>query len=181
MSTSPKRGLGPFTGGQLTTIVCFLVAAVAFPMGAWAVSGSNSFITDAKSGAHATVSKSGALNVAGTVIAGAAPLKDMYHSWTGIYSTGVAIATAPAGHSLVVTSLNLDVAGILGKYTGAFFELDSTGTSCSGNNPRVAEISYATVGWTSVSIPSGLDIPPNGALCASSADDAFASVFGYVM
>lgn len=51
----PGRGLGPFTGAQLTVLILALVLAVAFPMGAWAVSGSNTFVTDALTGVHAKV------------------------------------------------------------------------------------------------------------------------------
>ncbi len=51
----PKRGLGPFTGGQLTVIIVAVVVAVLVPVGAWAVTGSNSFVTDFTSGVHAKV------------------------------------------------------------------------------------------------------------------------------
>jgi hypothetical protein len=51
----PGRGLGPFTGTQLTVLILALVLAVAFPVGAWAVSGSNIFVTDASTGVHAKV------------------------------------------------------------------------------------------------------------------------------
>src|SRR4051812_40564665 len=50
-----QRGWGPFTGRQLTFVVCTFLVLVMFPVGAWAVSGSNSFITDATSGKHAKV------------------------------------------------------------------------------------------------------------------------------
>ena len=42
--------LGPFTGRQLTTIIVTLIVVVLFPLGAWAVTGSNVFVTDATSG-----------------------------------------------------------------------------------------------------------------------------------
>src|SRR2546421_5985085 len=70
------RGFGPFTSGHLTIIVVTLVIVVAFPFAAFAVTGSNVFITDATSGAHAKVDSgghvlvgdgSGALTVDGTV------------------------------------------------------------------------------------------------------------------
>ena len=61
------RGWGPFSGGQLTTMVCVIVAAVAFPVAASAVTGSNVFVADATSGRTAKVSASGAVSVGGSV------------------------------------------------------------------------------------------------------------------
>jgi hypothetical protein len=182
MSGNPKRGMGPFTGGQLTTMVCVIVVAVAFPMGAWAVSGSNTFITDAQSGARATVSKSGALTVAGTVITSAAPLKSLYHGFQavseGAYSS---VASAPAGKTLVITSLNLDEVATTGTLNDTFFALDATSSTCSGSLPQIAIVTQPVVGWTSVSIPSGLVIPVHGALCAFSSTNTRAAIFGYTL
>jgi|SRR5579871_505430 len=57
-----KRGLGPFTGGQLTIIVVSVIIALGLPVGAFAaVSGSNVFITDHSSNVHAGVSSTGSL------------------------------------------------------------------------------------------------------------------------
>ncbi len=53
--------LGPFTGRQLTTIIVTLIVVALFPIGAWAVTGSNIFVTDATSGAHAKVDGNGNL------------------------------------------------------------------------------------------------------------------------
>ena len=58
------RGLGPFTGGELAVVVVTFALLLLFPIGAWAVSGSNTFVTDAVSGQHASVNSAGALNVA---------------------------------------------------------------------------------------------------------------------
>jgi hypothetical protein len=49
------RGLGPFSGGQLTMIIVTIALVVGFPVAASAVTGSNSFITDFTSGTHAKV------------------------------------------------------------------------------------------------------------------------------
>ena len=42
-----SRGWGPFTGGQLTAIVITLAIVIGFPVAAFAVTGSNVFVTDA--------------------------------------------------------------------------------------------------------------------------------------
>ena len=58
------RGWGPFSGAQLTVIIVAIAVMVMLPVGAFAVSGTNSFITDAVSGKQASVSSAGALSVA---------------------------------------------------------------------------------------------------------------------
>jgi hypothetical protein len=59
-----KKSFGPFSGGQLTTIICVVVVMVMFPVGAWAaVAGSSTFVTDATTGKHATVDASGNLHI----------------------------------------------------------------------------------------------------------------------
>ena len=59
------RGWGPFTGRQLTTIICVGLVTILFPVGAWAVTGSDVFITARPPAAHAAVNSSGALSVTG--------------------------------------------------------------------------------------------------------------------
>ena len=61
---SARRGWGPFSGAQLTVIIVAIAVMVMLPVGAFAVSGTNSFITDAVSGKQASVNTSGALSVA---------------------------------------------------------------------------------------------------------------------
>jgi hypothetical protein len=56
-----RRGLGPFSGGQLTLIIVTFAVLLLFPIGAWAVAGSNVFVTDAVSGKQASVNTSGQL------------------------------------------------------------------------------------------------------------------------
>ncbi len=58
------RGIGPFTSGHLTAIVITVVVVVGFPFAAGAVTGSNTFITDFTSGAHAGVDAKQDLNTA---------------------------------------------------------------------------------------------------------------------
>ena len=64
-----ERGLGPFTGGQLTVIILGITLAIAFPIGAWSVTGSNVFVADATSGKTAKVDANGNVlsKVSGTV------------------------------------------------------------------------------------------------------------------
>src|SRR5690349_3719284 len=50
---------GPFTGQQLTVMISVAIVMVLFPVGAWAVTGSNVFVTDATAGTHAKVDSTG--------------------------------------------------------------------------------------------------------------------------
>jgi hypothetical protein len=163
-------------------MVCVIVVTIAFPMGAWAVTGSNSFITDAHSGAHATVSKSGALSVAGTVITGAAPLNSLYHTEQAFDEEGYAsVATAPTGKTLVITSLYVDAVALGDSEGETFLAVDTTSSTCSGSQTQAIIVTQPSIGLASVSIPSGLVIPAHGALCGFSSANARAFVFGYTV
>ena len=59
-----ERGWGPFSGGQLTIIIVTFAVLLLFPIGAWAVTGSNVFVTDSTSGAHAKVDAKQNVNTA---------------------------------------------------------------------------------------------------------------------
>lgn len=85
------RGLGPFSSGHLTIIIVVLVITVAFPFAAFAVTGSNVFVTDATSGVHAKVNSSGqlstqvngAVSVGGSVVARPGAPNQLFHVLTG--------------------------------------------------------------------------------------------------
>jgi hypothetical protein len=119
------RTWGPFSGRQLTTIICIGLVTILFPVGAWAVSGTNSFITDSTSGVRAKITSTGELQthpngplgVTGSVsVSGAvrtANPVDMYTTVFGLSDSTpakqCAILTPPAGHALVITSLKLSL------------------------------------------------------------------------
>jgi hypothetical protein len=95
---------GPFTGRQLTTVICVLAVTIAFPFGAWAtVSGSNSFITDAVSGNHASVSN-------GALTENVAPTHNFIESAivdAPLFNYGPLI-TASSTHADIVTQVDFD-------------------------------------------------------------------------
>jgi hypothetical protein len=57
---------GPFTGRQLTTIICVAIVTVLFPVTAWGITGSSVFVTDPHTKAHASINQAGQLAVNGT-------------------------------------------------------------------------------------------------------------------
>ncbi len=117
------RTWGPFSGRQLTTIICIALVTILFPVGAWAVSGTNSFITDATSGVHTKVTSTGQLQthpngplgVTGSVsVSGAVRAANPVDMYTNVFGLSdatptkqCAILTPPAGHALVITSMKL--------------------------------------------------------------------------
>ncbi len=57
------RGWGPFSGGQLTTIIVTFAILMLFPVGAWALSFTNVAITDPGGVNRAKVDSTGALKI----------------------------------------------------------------------------------------------------------------------
>ena len=188
MSAVLKRGIGPFTGGQLATVVCVLVVAITFPVGAWAVTSSSVQITNGSSGTHAKVTAGGALEVAGSLTPASVAPSSLYHGATlichGCFAT---LASAPAAKSLVITSLWVNAEVIAGNTT--YFYLDNVptgGTKClNGSFTLVAEVTSPTLGPENLPMATGLAIPAHDALCTyelgtvSSASASEAFVVGY--
>jgi hypothetical protein len=180
--TDRTRGWGPFTGRQLTTIICVGLVTILFPVGAWAVTGSNVFITNASTGAHAAVTSGGALTVTGSVNANQAQPASTFTYFSGASETsGCNRVTppVPAGKALVVTSVNVAVNAVT---TGPVFVVvdAATGASPCGAIESVDE-SYVAGAKTSedVQIPSGVVIKPGhavGVFLQSASGDASAVV-----
>jgi len=121
--------LGPFTGRQLTTIICVLAVLVLFPIGAWAVSGSQVFVTDLHTGAHAAVNN-GQLNVIGPA---AAPPGTAYTATALFVQSGTCApvtSPVPAGSALVVTQITVDVSTMTTGPLSVTTQSASTGSPC---------------------------------------------------
>ncbi len=111
------RGFGPFSGGQLTAIILGVTIAIAFPVGAWAISGTTVFVTDNVTGKTAAVNASRQLSVAatGSVTATPTPPNAGYtvvQSMTEIDGCRSLTAAVPAGKALVVTSVTATVTDV---------------------------------------------------------------------
>ena len=115
------RTLGPFSGTQLTIILCTIVATVGFPFAASALtSGTNVFLTDPSGSGVAHVNANGSLNtavigavsakVSGSVIADPAVPPQMYTNSVDMASGGChAVALPPSGKALIVTGVHDDL------------------------------------------------------------------------
>jgi hypothetical protein len=180
------RGWGPFSGGQLTAIVITLAIVIGFPVAAFAVTGSNSFITDFTSGAHAKVDAKKNVNtaihdatsgvaakvdslgrqlalVAGSVTVNGVtrPAKpvDLFTTTRDIVSCTT--IEPPAGTALVVTSI-----GITNYSTGTDIMVNRQVGDCvsySGSYLKARRF-IGNLGYAEISFPSGLVIPDGGAI-----------------
>jgi hypothetical protein len=202
------RGWGPFSGAQLTTMVCVIVAAVAFPVAASAVSGSNVFVTDATSGKTAKVSTAGAVTVAGTVgsklqgstsgnkaevsadqqlLVTEANASSDYTSASSVTGGDAAtpqLNSVPGGDAVIVKEVHINAFGTSGTdpFFGVFL---STDQGCVGGRVGIEAVDVAS-GVSSVNdlpFDPGLVVPAGDQLCMQSLVGASAdtAVVGYVI
>jgi hypothetical protein len=176
METTARATWGPFTGRQLTIIICTVVVTVLFPIGAWAVTGNNVFVTDATNGRHAAVDaknglvatvhdaasgKSAAVNsarqlqVGGSVIARPTFLTELFHAaGNGSGTSCHVIATPPAGRALIVTELDMDVYG--GTPAANTFIPVYSNSTCSGGPEW--DVTPATLGTSHITFQNGFAV-----------------------
>jgi hypothetical protein len=210
-STSHRRGLGPFSGGQLTAIIITLLIVAGFPFAASAVTGSNSFITDATTGARAKVDSKNNLYTATRDATSGTPAKVnsagqqlVASDTTAIYNSGlrladdcasgtcVTLAKPPIFKALVITSIHVDVEKV--NSPGGVSSFVSIGRSSDGTcqlgavqaGQTVEVVEPPSVGTTVLSFdaPGGLVLPAGRALCLFMADSTNRmelSAFGYAV
>ena len=148
---------GPFTGRQLTTIICVAIVTVLFPVTAWGIAGSSVFVTDPHTRAHASINKAGQLAVNGTVNTVAPGAS--YNSMQVVDQTkqGCTPVTGfvPKGRVLVVTSVTVTVKSMsLGAVDTDLW----TGIACT---QVVAGLTVPGPGQSqTLPLPSGLPIKP---------------------
>jgi hypothetical protein len=182
------RGWGPFSGGQLAAIIIAVVVMVMLPVGAWAVSGTSVFVTDAVNGTHATVIPTGQLNV------GEAAPKNFI---IGAVDPGLVVGsgtftpvlTADSTHALVITSALIDVYtdATPGAGDAIALAVSRTNATCSSVVQNgftfAAVVNPGSIGATDLPFQPGIVIPASRSLCAANFDEANLSAevhaFGY--
>lgn len=122
------RGLGPFTGRQLTVIIVTAMLVVGLPVGAYAsITGSNVFVTDKVSGAHASVSSTGNLQTTAVAPIGGVAVRASVSA--GMLNCG--FFSPPAGKAFEITSVVLVPAGA-STSSGTALTLDAeSNTGCA--------------------------------------------------
>jgi hypothetical protein len=168
-----RRGLGPFTGAQLTVIIVVFAVLLLAPIGAWAVSTSSVSVTDAGSGQHATVSASGQLKLtragAKGAFTGAAMISD---------ENSHVLITSPARKALVVTSVFVDIyrASATGAGADVVVFVSHGDATCAApvmtNGVTAIDENPAGVGMTVYPFDPGLIVRAGRALCARNLDPA---------
>ena len=181
-----RRTWGPFSGTQLTIILVALIVMTLFPVGAWAVSGSNVFVTDSQSGAHATVNAAGALTV------NEASPKTFYANAASEAGDGLDVytplATPATGHALVITSVVVNVGKITTPDQSVHVDLaiSKGGATCQQVSKLntfypLASVTPSNRGATVIPFQPGIPIPAGRSLCTSEGDPAnlVATVYAY--
>jgi hypothetical protein len=148
--TAKARGLGPFTGRQLTIIFCVVVVMVMLPAGAFAIAGTNSFITDHSTGKQAQVTAAGQLKAAV-----AAPRDLRIPGPNGATGACTTIGTVVGGtQAFIVLDLNISYKGMTPGDSELLIYADKT---CGDD---FAEVQVPTASGT-LSLPLGAGVKIN--------------------
>jgi hypothetical protein len=152
------RGLGPFSGSQLTVIIVTILVLVAFPFAAGAVTGNNIFVTDATSGAHAKVDATGALRVGGAVGVSGLPKESTYFRFGPVDVTptsGCRVSTPPlpSGKALIVTMLHVDIFQAPASPGTGHFLAGYADTSCT---KIIDDVNPSALGITALPLTPGI-------------------------
>jgi hypothetical protein len=189
------RGVGVFSSGHLTIIIVAVVVMIGLPVGAFAaVSGSNSFITDAVSGTHAKVTTAGALQTSatGAVTATAAAPGAAFVKVGTVSGVGrsCGFVTPPAGKALVITSIDEVPVGAAVSFDVQLNVVADTAAACGGVKTSIANGFYGSDNPHEVVLNPGLGlknghyldltiaITPGG---AASPGPSAAYIYGYTV
>jgi hypothetical protein len=179
------RGLGPFSGGQLTVIIVTFAVLLLFPVGAWALSFTNVSIIDPGGVNRAAVSSAGAL-----VTAPAAPASLFRSPAFVLQSTCTKVVDStlayPQGGGNVKAEIVTEIHAAENGSAGSSWYLFRNAT-CSGR--ALSDVYLQNTGAvgdeqnTQLDFPSGLAIPKGGALYALTSGNVTAgiSASGYLV
>jgi hypothetical protein len=196
------RGFGPFTSGHLTIIMVTLLIVVAFPFAAFAVTGSNVFVTDATSGTRAKVDSLGNLQTrvsSGFVNATpAAPSQQLVRTATfsDVGAKCKTLVAPPTGKAVVITTVHFQIRAYDNGPNTRLGDLGHSGSSgCTTGNVPLDGVSF--IGnvpqsniWQGAAsqqldFPSGLAIANGHTLTVSVAggpdDNWRITAFGYLV
>jgi hypothetical protein len=178
-TSATRRGLGPFSGGQLTVIVVTAIVALALPIGAYAtITGSNAFITDHTTGAHASVQSTGELLTTSVPPIGGVEFTVERNPTVKTCTT----FTVPTGSALVVTSVTFEPAGAT-VGSDATLSVELFHTTCLSPGPIVATGRYSADGAYEQQFTPGVGIESGSRLWlnlgGSALTSSFATVRGY--
>jgi hypothetical protein len=179
-TAAARRGLGPFTGGQLTVIIVVAIVALAAPVGAYAaVSGSNAFVTDHSSGVHASASAT-----AGLATSDSPALGGMELTISGTPPDTSCAFTPPGGKAFVITDVTMDPQGAsVGHDTGMFVQVSSN-SNCTDITHTLAGGYYSADGSYPQSFSPGIGLKNGHSLrvtVSGANDDFLICIYGYLV
>jgi hypothetical protein len=187
-STSVTKTWGPFTGRQLTTVLCVLIVTVLFPVTSWAVTGSSVFLVDPHTGYHASIDSAGSVQVKVNGGVDVAPPSAFVESHEVLLTTSLApILTPPAGKDLVVTTVTEDWSGDnLATASYAAITIGTAGTCASPSDALEYFLDLPTgAGNHDNHFTPGYVVPNGKSLCADQAGtsnpEIFLGAFGYTV
>ena len=164
-----RKTWGPFTGRQLTTMICILGAALLLPGAAYAVdSFTNVAIEDPVSGAKASVDSthhllvgdgSGPLTVDGTITdheVAYNQLKHWFNATTGVCAPIAAVATSRA---LVIKRARVNIYSPGSSTGNGYFVGLYYGPSSNPCQSHLEDVNPTGVGTTSLYFGDGLALP----------------------
>ena len=177
MNTQHGRTWGPFTGRQLTTIVCVGIVTILFPVGAWALTTTNTYITDAHTHTSASVNNAGQLAtsaaVSGAVTATLASPKEFWNGrlkGTPPMPVPSPFAVPPSGKALIVTSITINYTKTTSASGTLSFAVSAVDATCSSTGNTILEDSPTAHGVKRLPFAPGLVVPAGRALCALDTD-----------
>jgi hypothetical protein len=170
MRSEPKTW-GPFTGRQLTTIICITIVALLLPVAASSATASHVVVDSGK----VTLASQAAANVAQRSQFISSDLKSVPQSGD------VMILAPPAGKGLVITTFHVTAFAVsAGSSVHFFFGEPTTCALERFTYDIVFAAGYSTAHETVV---PGYVVPPGKALCAHSSGTIgfYTSAYGYIV
>jgi hypothetical protein len=160
---------------------------IGFPVGAFAVSGSNTFVTDSTTGAHAKVSSTGSLqtSVTGTVSATALPPLGSFVKMAVGSSTPVCgFLTPPEGKALVITAVDQVPTNASVESNAQLNVLVDTSSDCDGTQTSIANGLFSQLQPRELTFNPGIGLKSGQHLDLYSSGGGFVGyvyVYGYIV
>jgi hypothetical protein len=175
---------GPFTGRQLTTIICVLVVTILLPVGAYAVSFSNVAITDPGGVNRAKVTAGGALQVGGNVVETPPANFVRIYGGASLQSCSV-VYTVPAGKALILKAENTVVLRANNGTQPQVYTYRGGPSGCGGSADLLntgAIDAGASDGSVAADFGAGIAVPSGSTIITSASDAAgWIHLWGYLV
>jgi len=176
----PGRGLGPFSGGQLTAIVIAAIVMLGLPVGAFAAVSASTVFISGPHGGRANVDPSGGLQVSGSP-PNATVLVNL--SLTNTAECGV--LRPPSGRAIILTAMNVTPTGAtVGNPLQVSVLVDPTACKTGGTKDiRLFQNQFGSDNSQQITFPPGIGLKNGQALYVAidGASHGSVSIYGYTV